>query len=248
MPKDLFSKQHASYAKYRPSYPKALIDYVIGYVENKQVAWDCATGNGQAALPLAEHFAKVVATDISEKQLALAEARENIQYIRSEAEHTLFAENTFNLITVAQAYHWFNFDEFEKEVRRVSKNGGVIAIWCYDYLMTGNKKIDEIIQTFYGDTLGNYWDKERKYVEAHYETVPFNFARLPAKRFSINAAWSIQDLTGYLNSWSAVQHYMEDNNVNPVDQVQKDLAPYWKQDQVLNISFPVFLKIGKIIK
>ena len=118
MPKDLFSKQHASYAKYRPSYPKALIDYVMSYVENKQMAWDCATGNGQAALPLAEHFANVVATDLSEKQLAMAEARANIQYIRSEAEHTSFPENTFDLITVADGNAIISlYDSYGRTVR-----------------------------------------------------------------------------------------------------------------------------------
>lgn len=105
MSKDIFSKQANSYAKYRPLYPEELFDHILQFVTERNCVWDCATGNGQAAIALAPHFKQVIATDISEKQLSLAKRYENIQYQFAAAEHTNFPDNSFDLITVAQAYH-----------------------------------------------------------------------------------------------------------------------------------------------
>src|SRR5450631_1709703 len=132
MAKDLFSNQAGDYARYRPSYPAALIEYIARFVSEKKLAWDCATGNGQAAVLLSDYFEKVIATDLSEKQLLQAAPKENIVYSAGKAEQTSFADNSFDLITIAQAYHWFQFSDFEKEATRVAKPGAVIAAWGYN--------------------------------------------------------------------------------------------------------------------
>lgn len=246
MSKDLFSKQAADYARYRPSYPPALIEYVLEFVENKSLAWDCATGNGQAARALATSFKKVVATDVSEKQLALAKQTENIEYLRCPAEQTPFTDNIFDLVTIAQAYHWFNFTAFEKEVRRVSKPGAVIAAWGYNLITTYDAAIDSMIKKFYTDIIGPYWDEERKFVEDNYKTVPFNFSALPEKDFSINAEWTRDNLVGYFNSWSAVRNFIDDKNHNPVDLIVDELSAIWGKEEVKPVAFPLFLRIGRV--
>lgn len=246
MSKDLFSKQAEAYSRYRPSYPPELFDYIVQFVENKFNAWDCATGNGQAATQLAVHFKKVMATDISSKQLELAKQVNNIEYLTCPAEQTPFLENTFDLITIAQAYHWFDFKAFEKEAYRVSKRGAVIAAWGYNLITTHDASVDIIIEKFYSDIIGPYWDTERKFVEENYKTVPFNFSPLPVKEFFIQGQWLREDLLGYLNSWSAVRHFITDKNYDPVSLIMEELSTHWKKDEVKKVTFPLFLKMGRM--
>jgi len=247
MSKDLFSKQASAYAKYRPSYPAALVEYILSFVGERKTAWDCATGNGQAALLLAPYFETVMATDSSEKQLQQAAPAENIHYSVSQAEQTVFADNSFDLVTVAQAYHWFRFDAFEQELRRVAKPGAVIAVWGYNIPQCGNEAIHQLIRDFYKDTVGPYWDAERTYVDEYYRTIPFPYQELPAKEFSIDVQWGPGDLPGYLNSWSSVQHFIKANGYNPVEEVANRLSSLWPAGtDTLPFSFPVFMRIGRI--
>ena len=247
MSKDLFSKQASAYAKYRPSYPEALIDYVVSFAGGRATAWDCATGNGQAAVLLSPHFDTVEATDSSEKQLQQAIQGPNIHYSAGHAEQTAFADNSFDLITVAQAYHWFRFDAFEREVRRVAKPGAVIAVWGYHLPRCGDAAIDRLVDDFYVNTVGKYWDAERKYVDEYYRTVPFPYEALPAKAFSIRVDWNRDDLPGYLNSWSSVQHFIKANGYNPVEAVAGRLAVAWPDDVAMRpFEFPVFMRLGRI--
>jgi ubiquinone/menaquinone biosynthesis C-methylase UbiE len=204
MAKDLFSKQASQYAKYRPTYPSALIDYVLSFVEQKQTAWDCATGNGQAALLYADYFEKVFATDTSEKQIAQATPHPKIIYSISEAEKTFFADDSFDLITVAQAYHWLQFDAFFNEANRVGKNNCIVAVWGYKLAVAADENINELVKYFYVDVVGKYWDAERKYVDAQYKTIPFEFKQLPSKEFSIDVEWNVEELLGYFSTWSSI--------------------------------------------
>ncbi len=128
MAKDLFSNQAELYAKYRPTYPKELIEYVVSFVNKKETALDCATGNGQAAILLAASFQKVFATDTSLKQIDQAVKYPSVTYLREEAEKTSFDDNSFDLITVAQAYHWFEFDAFYAEATRIGKPDAIVAV------------------------------------------------------------------------------------------------------------------------
>jgi hypothetical protein len=247
MSKDLFSKQAVDYARYRPTYPAALINYIVSFVHEKNIAWDCATGNGQAAVLLANHFKQVVATDTSEKQIGLAIPKDNIIYSVGKAEQTSFADNTFDLITIAQAYHWFQFDLFEKEARRIAKPGAVVAAWGYNIPQCNNKRISQLIQHFYTAVVGSYWDAERKYVDDAYTTVPFPFEPLPAVPFSIQVNWNKEDLPGYLNSWSSVQHFIKANQYNPVDDFVEQLQQLWPPGvPELPFAFPVFMRLGRV--
>ena len=183
MSKDLFSNQAENYALYRPVYPEELFTYILSFVTNKDVAWDCATGNGQSALPLSQYFKKVFASDISKKQLEQAPKKENIEYMVCSAEKTPFPDNSFDLITVSQAYHWLDWEKFHREATRVAKENCVIGIWMYDLLFSREEKLTELIIHFYKNITGPYWDKERKHIDDHYLNVWFEFDLCRQKNF-----------------------------------------------------------------
>jgi ubiquinone/menaquinone biosynthesis C-methylase UbiE len=248
MAKDLFSNQASLYAQYRPGYPSELFDYIIQHVNDRQLAWDCATGNGQAAEELARYFKRVMATDISTKQLAQVRPNKKIGYLVSAAEQTPFPDNNFDCITVAQAYHWFQFEAFGKEVHRVAKPGAIIAIWGYGLIVYEEDVLNRLIKSFYGDTVGAYWDKERRYIDDRYTTVPFPYASLPSKEFQINVQWNRQQLIGYFNTWSSVQHFIKAHQYNPVDELATAIEQVWPDDKEKNFYFPLFLKLGKVLK
>jgi len=248
MAKDLFSDQSETYALYRPVYPPILFDYIVSFVPDKNLAWDCATGNGQSALPLSGYFKKIFASDISQKQLAQASQKNNVEYILCSAEKTPFANNSFDLITVSQAYHWLNFKKFYAEALRVGKANCVVAVWMYDLLSSKEEDLNHLIHHLYKNITGTYWDAERKHVDNHYADIPFDFEPLPTKDFSIETYFSPAQLLGYFSSWSATQNFIKANNYSPIDEIKTDLYKLWPQNESKLFCFPIVLKLGRIIK
>jgi ubiquinone/menaquinone biosynthesis C-methylase UbiE len=248
MAKDLFSTQSDLYAKYRPTYPKELFEYIISFVNKRDMAWDCATGNGQAASVLSNYFKKVVATDISAAQIEKAIKKDNIEYISCPAESTPFEENTFDLVTVAQAYHWINWKQFRQEVKRVCKPGAIIAVWMYYNHTTGDERIGRTVHEFYENITKPYWDYERKYVDEKYETVEFDYELLPIKKFETVLNWQREDLIGYVSSWSAIQKFIKTNGYSPIPQLEEQVNKIWSADETKQVSFPIYLKLGSVLK
>lgn len=246
---DYFSHQSEHYKAYRPTYPAELYSEILQFVVSKNCCWDCGTGNGQVAVELSEHFAEVVATDISQNQLDHREVRKNIVYKKERAEKTTFPENKFDLITVAQAIHWFDFKEFYKEVIRVAKDGSVLAVWGYGLLKI-SAPIDSSIEKFYKAIIGPYWNAERKHVDDAYKSIPFNFKQLTSNReIEIKVNWDINELEGYLNTWSAVKNYINAHDgINPVPELISRLRNNWKENEKKVVRFPIFLKVGRIEK
>jgi ubiquinone/menaquinone biosynthesis C-methylase UbiE len=242
--KDNFSKQSDLYSRFRPGYPRQLFDFLLPLVPVKKNAWDCGTGNGQVAVKLSSYFNKVYATDLSSAQIQNAYKKPNIFYSVENAEETLFPDNNFDLITVAQAIHWFEFKKFYGEAKRTLKPGGVIAVAGYDVFRI-NKKTNLLIDKFYRDTTGPYWDKERKYVEDHYLTIPFPFKEITTPGFSMNYNWEFEQVIGYLNTWSAVQHYTRKNNENPVEKFSEELKKAWGNVLKRKVTFPIFMRTGR---
>ncbi|MBN8669821.1 MAG: class I SAM-dependent methyltransferase [Chitinophagales bacterium] len=245
--KDIFSTQAGTYAAYRPHYPDALFEYLYSVCKGYGKAWDCATGNGQVASRLSERFTDVYATDLSAQQVAHAIQRPNIHYSVQRAEHTNFADNSFDLITIGTALHWFDFDVFYKEAIRVAKDGAVIAAWAYAPFR-GSEDLDAVVDDFTYKTLHDYWDPERKWVDEKYQTIPFPFEQPEHPDFKINVTWSFEHMIGYLNSWSSVQHYIRKHGVNPVDAIAPKLTQFWKNQEVKALEIPLFVKIGMIRK
>lgn len=248
-PLDRFSGHADLYAQYRIDYPAELYDFVLLFTQKRQIAWDCATGNGQVASALADVFEQVEATDISNTQLAQAVQKPNIHYQVSPAEQTPFAKHTFDLITVAQALHWFDIKAFHQEVRRVAKSGAVIAEWGYGLVQLGQSRsvndLDSIMLDFYRNRIGPYWDPPRKYIDNAYATLPFPFADAQRREFTIRRTWSLERFLNYLRTWSAVRQYIHENEEDPVTRLGEEFAPLWG-DGEREVCFPVFLRVGRV--
>ncbi len=248
-PLDRFSGHADLYAQYRIDYPTELYDFILRVTPNKQTAWDCATGNGQVAGALADMFERVDATDISETQLILAVKKANIHYQTSQAEQTPFADHTFDLITVAQALHWFDVNAFHQEVKRVAKPGATIAEWGYGLVQLGQSRpgteLDLVMLDFYRNRIGPYWDPQRTYIDNAYATLPFPFADAQRASFTARRTWSLERFLNYLRTWSAVRQYIHENEEDPVNALGEALAPLWGEGE-REVQFPIFLRVGRV--
>ena len=245
--KDNFSAQSDQYAKYRPTYPGDFFDYLNSLVSRKQAAWDCGTGNGQVAYELAKTFDEVFATDISRSQMDHALQAENISYSVQPAEATDFAAGKFDLIVVAQAIHWFDFDQFYAEVNRTAKDNALLCVVGYGRIKI-SAQIDAVITDFYIHVIGPYWDAERRYIDEDYATIPFPFDEMQTPDFVNRHQWTLDHLIGYLNTWSAVKHFIRQNNYNPVDKLRTDIEQLWGGELVKEVCFPLLLRIGRVTK
>lgn len=243
--KDLFSGHANLYASFRPTYPTALFDYIDQFVPKKDRAWDCATGNGQIAQHLATRYTEVIATDISETQLANAFQANNIRYKVCPAERTPFPSQYVDLITVGQALHWFDRDAFFSEAKRVLVPGGIFAAIGYSFLNI-NPNVDQLILHFYSDVVGPYWDEARKLVEEKYTSIDFPFEEISVPPFSIETKWTLPQLLGYLESWSATQKFIQARQYNPITDIEHELKKIWPADQTHDVTFPLFVRMGRI--
>lgn len=223
---DHFSTQSAAYAQYRPNYPAALFDWLAEVAPARGLAWDAATGNGQAALELAGRFERVIATEPSAGQLANAPRRPNIDYRQEPAERSSLADGGADLVTVAQALHWFDLPAFLAEAGRVLAPGGVLAVWCYEVFHC-EPAVDALVSDFYHAVVGPYWPPERRWVEQGYAGLELPFAPLAAPEFEMALDWTLDALVGYLGTWSATQRYKDDKGTDPLPALRGRLAAAW---------------------
>jgi hypothetical protein len=244
--KDNFSKQADIYAKCRPQYPSELYHFLVNQVKNHHLAWDCGTGNGLVATRLAAFFDKVIATDASQSQLAYAKPLPNIEYRIAKAEASSLSSNSVDLVTVAQAIHWFDFETFFDEVRRVAHHDTIIAVWGYGLLKI-SPELNEVLQYLYADILGSYWDVERKHLDCAYQTIPFPFKTIEVPQFNIRLQWNLTQLVGYLKTWSSVQKFIAAKGYNPLKEIAYDLEKNWENAQMRKeIHWDIYLKVGGV--
>ncbi|MBA2503529.1 MAG: class I SAM-dependent methyltransferase [Pyrinomonadaceae bacterium] len=244
--KDYFSTRSSDYAKYRPRYPEALFERLASLCRERETAWDCATGNGQAAEGLSPYFDRVIATDASKSQIENAVKRENIIYKVATAEGSGIDSHTIDLVTVAQALHWFDLDSFYGEVKRVLKPAGVLAVWMYN-LLEVSPEIDAIVNRYYTDTVGAYWPAERSLIEDHYRAVDFPFAEIETPPFAMEMRWSLAELLGYLRTWSATKRFAEAHGFDPVESLAGELRVVWgaPEDEKL-VRWPLDARAGVV--
>ena len=244
--KDHFSDASAAYAEFRPTYPDTMFAWLASLCNEHECAWDCATGSGQAAIELAKQFKQVIATDASVEQIKHASGPGNVRFAVAPAEASGLYSQSTDLITVAQAAHWFDLPRFYTEVNRVLKPGGVLAIWGYGRLNL-SKGMDELFEHFYSDTIGPFWPQERKLIDDGYRTLDFPFVEIPAPEFFIEVEWDLPRLLAYLSTWSAVKRYQTANEVDPLPALASSLAPLWGDTrQARPLQWPLFLRVGRI--
>ncbi|MES2702249.1 MAG: class I SAM-dependent methyltransferase [Bacteroidota bacterium] len=239
---DNFSAHATDYATFRPESPKEIFDFLYSHTPAFDVAWDCGTGNGQVAAKLADRFGKVYGSDISSEQLANAAKKDNIIYLNERAEQTTIPAGSVSLITAAQALHWFDFEKYYDEVRRVAAPGALIAVWTYVWsrITPGvDMVVDKLLKI-----IDKHWDAERKYVNGEYKNIDFPFREIKTPELHIIKQLSLNQFVGYLNTWSGIKNYIKMEGSNPLDAVIEELQAAWGATDERAVTWPVFLRAG----
>ncbi|MCE9566678.1 MAG: class I SAM-dependent methyltransferase [Planctomycetes bacterium] len=243
---DHFSSVAGNYRAFRPVYPPALFAFLAESAPARDLVWDCGTGSGQAAVALAGHFAKVFATDASADQIANAEPNPRVEYAVATAEQCPLSDGSVDVVTVAQAIHWFDFDRFYAEVRRVAKPDGLIAAWTYD-LDTIHPEVDPVVERLQNEYIRPYWPPERAFADAGYRTIPFPFPELSRPHFKMTAQWDLRHLLGYVNTWSAVRKYEQKHGVNPLGVLAEELGKAWGDPAtVRTVRWKFSMRLGRV--
>jgi SAM-dependent methyltransferase len=244
---DHFSIHAREYARYRPEYPDELFQYLASISPECELAWDCGTGNGQAAIGLIRYFARVVATDASAEQIAQAHQHDRITYQVARADQVALRTACVDLVTAAVAVHWFDLEAFYAEVRRVLMPGGVLAVWTY-HLPSIASEIDQLLHHYYVNVVGHYWPDRMHYLHERYQTLPFPFDELSPPAFPMRTAWDLSQLAGFLDSWSATRRYIQAQGHHPVGQIWDALLRAWGEpEQKRNLDWPLFIRVGRAL-
>jgi ubiquinone/menaquinone biosynthesis C-methylase UbiE len=244
--KDHFSKVASGYAAFRPSYPAELFEWLAQVPSKRALAWDCACGNGQATTHLAQYFGRVIATDASEAQVSAA-PRDllNIEWRVATAEQSGIPDRTVDLVTVAQAVHWFDLPKFYEEVDRVLVPGGVVAIWCYGINDVEGRTINEIVRHFYSSVVGPFWPPERKLIESGYATLDFPYREIKTPEFNMETTWDLEQLLGYFRTWSATTRCIAEKKEDPINALRDDLLAHWGEPERKRlIRWPLSVRAG----
>ena len=243
---DHFSKQSQTYAQYRPQYPDEIYAYLASLAPAHSLAWDCGTGNGQAAVGLAKYFDNVHATDASAEQISHAYPHTKVAYHVEPAEHVSLRELFRGSGHGRGGHYWFNFDEFYREVKRVLKPDGILAAWTYNSVEV-SPEVDTLVQEeYYSNVLNGFWPERIRYLEEGYKTIPFPFDEIIPPAFAMQADWTLDQFAGFLNSWSATQRYREQNGHHPLEIIWKELSTAWgNENDQRSIRWPLHFRIGK---
>lgn len=243
--KDYFSEGADAYARQRPTYPDALAQFLASQCTETTMAWDCGCGNGQLSHLLANHFDHVIATDASAAQIEQTQPTHTVSFHTAPAEATSIADHSADLITVAQAAHWFDRERFYQEVMRVAKPNAIVALMGYG-LTEVNADVDQLVRQLYREKLDAYWPPERRHIERAYQDFDFPFSELEAPAFSMQVSWRRQQFVDYLNTWSAVKQATKALGANPVETWQQQLENVWPADRELTVRWPMFMRSGRI--
>jgi len=223
-----------------------LFAFLAAAARRHGLAWDCATGSGQAAVGLARHFTRVIATDASEAQIAHAIPHRAVEYRVGRAEQSGLAARSVDLVTVAQALHWLDRRAFYDEARRVLVPGGMVAAWCY-VLVRIEPAVDRVMEAFYRDTIGPYWPPERRITDERYRTIEFPFAEVATPEFTMEHALTLDELAGYVRTWSGTRRYVERNGRDPVDDLAAKLREHWGNPTARRVvRWPVYMRAGRV--
>lgn len=241
-----YSPYAKQYAKSRPGYPEELFKYLASLIDNHNVAWDCATGSGQAALSLVKYFDKVIATDVSREQIKNAVQHSRIEFRVCPSENSGISDNSVNLITAASAVHWFNLPEFYREAKRVMAAEGVIAVWTY-HVGYIEPPFNDLFLRFYRDILSPYFSEGARLVDNRYADIVLPGKQIESKNLFVSVKWKLSDMFNFIESWSGTQEYRKRNGENPVSLIETDLRKLWgNPQQIHTLRWPIFIKIARM--
>jgi len=241
VPDDHFSPVAEAYSKGRLSYPSTLFDHLAGYCEERELAWDCATGSGQAVPELARRFRRVVATDISSELLSRAEKLPNVTYAKAPAESCGIAGGSVDLATVAQAIHWLDLGAFWAELRRVLRPRGVFAFWGYNWPEV-NDRVDSVLGRL-RLVLQPFWPGRSAVLHSGFRGLEAPFARLASPGFAIEASWTRADYLAHIQSWSAVRYCREAGRETILSDFQSQLSDVWREEERHRARWPLLLQV-----
>jgi SAM-dependent methyltransferase len=244
--KDHFSSHATSYARARPTYPSALFAELARRAPGRALAWDAGSGNGQAAVALGELFERVVATEPSAAQLAQAAPHPRVNYHQSSEQAPFLADASVDLLTVAQAVHWFDRTAYYAEVRRVARPGAVIALWTYTHCVI-TPELDAAVYRFYDEVIGPYWPPEAMLCIRGYRDLDFPFAEQPFPALSMELEWDLDAFVDYIATWSAVARYRKERGHDPMPGLHDSLLPLWGEPtSARRVIWPMAGRIGRV--
>jgi SAM-dependent methyltransferase len=240
-----FSSFAKEYAQSRPRYPVELFSYLASLVKRRSLAWDCATGNGQAALELVKYFERVVATDVSAEQIRQATRHPQIEYRVAKSEQSGLDDGSVDMVTVASAIHWFDLDDFYSEVRRVMQPGGLLAAWTY-HVGYVEPPFDEIFERFYFGVIYSYFAPGARLVDERYETITLPGEAIDAGAWWVSAAWNFDQMLAFIAGWSGTQRYIKERGEDPVALIAEELENIWgERERVRVVRWPLYIRISR---
>ncbi len=243
---DHFSSFATRYADFRPHYPAALFDYLATLVDHNTLVWDCAAGSGQATVDLAARFDRVIATDASAEQLGSAPRLKNVEYRVALAEQSGLPDSSVGLVTIAQALHWFRHAEFFAEVTRVLKPGGYLAVWVYATNRLAGDAVDALVQDYYSNVVGPYWPPERRMTEDGYKAIALPFPEISSPSFRMEVRWTLEQLLGYFNTWSATNRFIKATGQNPLEPLRGALLKVWGDpESSRDVVWPLTFRVAR---
>jgi len=241
-----FSPLAGVYARARPRYPDELFAWLADRAPERELAWDCATGSGQAAVGLAARFARVVATDVSAEQIRHAAPHPRVEYRVAPAERPGLAPGSADLVTVAAALHWLDPAPFFAAVRRALRPGGLFAAWSY-HAGTLEPPLAEVFSRFYWRRIRPYFAPGAELVDDGYRSIAIPGEPVPAPAFRIEVEWTLAQALDYVASWSAVASYRQARGEDPVPELAAELAPIWGDaGRALVVRMPLFLRVHRL--
>lgn len=241
-----FGEGGGDYARYRPDYPPDLAAFLAGLAPDRGCAVDVGCGSGQFTALLAEHFQAVIGLEPSADQLAHATPRANVRYRCAPAEALGLPDASANLITAAQAAHWFDRDAFYTEARRIAAPGAVLALVSYG-IPECDAEISPRFDHFYRAEIGPYWPPERALVESGYAGIDFPFAELPFPAMAIRRDWSLAEFLGYVSTWSAVRNATKAGEAGIAERFAGALAGLWGDPERRRaVRWPITMRLGRL--
>ncbi len=188
----------------------------------------------------------MIGLDPSADQLAHATKHAHVDYIQSPAEKLPLPDNQADLVTAAQAAHWFDLPKFYSEAKRISHADAHIALVSYG-VMQFDRDIEARFQKFYWQDIAPYWPPERRLVDEGYKTIDFPFQEINAPKISIRKTWNLEETLGYISTWSAVRKLREEGKTEILLTFSEELTRLWgSPERTREVSWPVNMRVGKL--